>query len=308
MNQELKHRLIGAVVITALAAIFIPMLFDDPIDDTGKAVSELTIPPEPNDSADATNSAPTSIDQVASPPNEEAEPTATASGSPNESVSKSDANNTVPAEPGPDVANKSSENYVEEEMVQAPAASENKALGQEQAVDSLDTGVIDEANQPVKSKPIDSESEAYQAPAKQEKEGNSSKNTVYPPVKKIVKEVEVAPIKSPVKKLVPSKASSLAPTAVTKAPLNKPKEPVAKTNPEMVRWYLQAGSFGRKENALSLFETLKKQGLHVVLESVKGDKGDLYRLKVGPELNKKRAVDIKSRLEKQKIKALIIAE
>ena len=33
MNQELKQRLIGAVVVTALAAIFIPMLFDDPVDN-----------------------------------------------------------------------------------------------------------------------------------------------------------------------------------------------------------------------------------------------------------------------------------
>ena len=47
MNQELKHRLIGAVVVTALATIFIPMLFDDPIDDTGQLVSELKIPTEP---------------------------------------------------------------------------------------------------------------------------------------------------------------------------------------------------------------------------------------------------------------------
>lgn len=44
MNQELRQRIIGAIVITALAAIFIPMLFDDPIDDSGQTVSELAIP------------------------------------------------------------------------------------------------------------------------------------------------------------------------------------------------------------------------------------------------------------------------
>jgi DedD protein len=57
-----------------------------------------------------------------------------------------------------------------------------------------------------------------------------------------------------------------------------------------------------------LLETLRKQGLPAQLETVQGDKGALYRLKVGPELSKKRAADMKSKLEKQKIKALLIAE
>ncbi len=47
MDHELKQRLIGALVVTALAAIFIPMLFDDPVDDRTQQVSELTIPPVP---------------------------------------------------------------------------------------------------------------------------------------------------------------------------------------------------------------------------------------------------------------------
>lgn len=47
MDQDLKQRLVGAVVITALAAIFVPMLFDDPVDESGKMISEIKIPNEP---------------------------------------------------------------------------------------------------------------------------------------------------------------------------------------------------------------------------------------------------------------------
>ncbi|MCK5830459.1 MAG: SPOR domain-containing protein [Methylococcales bacterium] len=47
MDQDLKQRLVGAVVITALAAIFVPMFFDDPVDESGKMISELKIPDEP---------------------------------------------------------------------------------------------------------------------------------------------------------------------------------------------------------------------------------------------------------------------
>lgn len=52
MDQELKQRLIGAAVITALATIFIPMLFDDPIDESGKNVSELKMPVLPSKAQD----------------------------------------------------------------------------------------------------------------------------------------------------------------------------------------------------------------------------------------------------------------
>lgn len=47
MEQSLKQRLLGVVVVTALAAIFVPMLFDDPVDGSDSAISELTIPPSP---------------------------------------------------------------------------------------------------------------------------------------------------------------------------------------------------------------------------------------------------------------------
>lgn len=47
MDQDLKQRLVGAAVITALAAIFVPMIFDDPIDESGKTISELKIPDQP---------------------------------------------------------------------------------------------------------------------------------------------------------------------------------------------------------------------------------------------------------------------
>jgi DedD protein len=52
MDQELKQRLIGAAVITALATIFIPMLFDDPIDESGKNISELKMPALPSKAQD----------------------------------------------------------------------------------------------------------------------------------------------------------------------------------------------------------------------------------------------------------------
>lgn len=47
MTNELKQRLVGATVITALAAIFLPMLFDDPVKESSQVVNELSIPTPP---------------------------------------------------------------------------------------------------------------------------------------------------------------------------------------------------------------------------------------------------------------------
>lgn len=65
MDQLLKQRLVGAVVITALAAIFVPMLFDDPVEDSGMQVSELKIPDSNiNDFTSSIKKLPENVDQV----------------------------------------------------------------------------------------------------------------------------------------------------------------------------------------------------------------------------------------------------
>lgn len=47
MDQSLKQRLVGVLVITALVAIFLPMLFDNPVEEGDQTISELGIPPSP---------------------------------------------------------------------------------------------------------------------------------------------------------------------------------------------------------------------------------------------------------------------
>ncbi|WP_428354081.1 SPOR domain-containing protein [Methyloprofundus sp.] len=49
MNEILKQRIVGAIVITALAAIFVPMLFDDPVPGVENLSNELSLPQEPEE-------------------------------------------------------------------------------------------------------------------------------------------------------------------------------------------------------------------------------------------------------------------
>lgn len=160
LEQGLKQRLVGVVVITSLAAIFVPMLFDDPIDKTGKMISELKIPDQP--------------------------------------------------------------------------------------IKLFDT-------------------EAISLP----------KNTD-----------DVMKLPEP-----------LALKEVAKVPLHKA---------EMERWFIQAGMFGQKSNATALQNQLRQQGFPATISKVASGNGVLYRVRVGPELVKKRAEAMKDKLNSlNHIKAIL---
>ena len=126
MNQELKQRLIGAVVVTALAAIFIPMLFDDPIDKGGQLVTELEIPsPNTATSENLSSKLPTTAKQVLENP-----------------------------EPTSEIINTSEEAELSQET-QPPAEANQEdqpgdtAQATTESGSGLDSGYIDENNQAV---------------------------------------------------------------------------------------------------------------------------------------------------------------
>lgn len=149
MDHDLKQRLVGAIVITALAAIFIPMLFDDPVDETGKIVSELTIPELPK---------------------------------------------------------------IDNSM-------------------KLPKNVTDVINLPDP-----------------------------PAIKEMLSQQSLIP--------------------------------------EKLRWFIQVGIFSQENNAIALQKKIRKQGFPVSIMTVNGEKGVLYRVRVGPELSKKRAETIKVKVDK----------
>jgi DedD protein len=278
MNQELKQRLIGAVVVTALAAIFIPMLFDDPVDNSSQSVSELVIPATPvNTGEESANKLPTSANQILNAPDsgsealvntdEEAELTANNPLSSDESLGGESVANT---EDGA------------EQAVDEPANDGSST--------SLDTGVVDEPGKPVKTKKTLQEAESSR------KKPPLEEDIVATP-EKTVKKTETSATKQNAKV-----------KPLTTETVNKTEKPVvkpAKSSSEFSRWTIQAGTFSKKENAVALMETLRKQGLPVTLEATRGG---LYRLKVGPVLEKKRAVEMKAKLDNQKIQSILIAE
>ncbi len=275
MNKELSQRIIGAIVVTALAAIFIPMLFDEPVEEAAPVVSQLPIPSGPTGASEEMT--PPSPE----PPVEAAQP---------ESAT---ATETTPAVDDKKILSEDEQAAIESEGEEQEFSANSPEEAGDNETPQLDTGVVDET-EPVAETP--------------------------PPVKPVQKE-SVKPVVKPLAK--PQQVKPQQPKPVAKAPTPSVAKPVvapvvpvtpAKTKPAATassggRWYIQAGSFSQKENALALSESLRKQGMPVKLETIQvSGKGTFYRLKVGPELDKNRALTMKSSLDQQRIKTLLIAE
>lgn len=299
MNPELKQRLIGAAVVTALATIFIPMLFDDPVDTSGTTVSTLPIPPAPIKSAEVSaNKLPTPANKAIKKPNVTAEAPSDTEDDPTEPVVDGEIADDADAEASADVATTPAP--------QASAETEQVANEPEGEVpaESLDTGIVAEAKPPVKKpeKFVEPDVEVKIKPPLKKTDANTPKllpatkpAEVISTVKPSVKKIEASPAKpTPIAKPV---------SPVTASTPEKPTK-----NPELVRWTIHAGSFGQKENATTLQKTLREQGIPVTIETIQSAKGPMYRLKIGPELDKKKAAANKAKLDKQGVNNVMIAE
>ena len=278
MDHELKQRLIGAIVVTALAAIFVPMLFDDPVDSSSQQVSELPLPKAPNDIEKISEKQlPEDLGRALTP-----DDTSSTTGG----TEAPGTDNLTSAEtPEPKAT---PENNAEEELIAVESDTEDTPVRKPKTQeDNLDTGdVSSETSQP------DNEDAA-------------------PVTHKASSRPKAATLDQEAKA---TKANKLKTDSVeAHKTANKAKEPdteeaghkeKAKNNSGLGRWSIQAGSFSKKENAEAMLAKLQKQGFPVTLQA----KGNIYRLKIGPELDKQRAADMKKRLDKQNIQSLLIAE
>lgn len=70
--------------------------------------------------------------------------------------------------------------------------------------------------------------------------------------------------------------------------------PVTKPSDPLVRWVVQVGSFSNANNADGLVAKLKLQGLSAYRESVKSGGATIYRVRVGPYIERDEAIRVDS--------------
>ena len=374
MDHELKQRLIGAVVVTALCAIFIPMLFDDPVDNNAQLVSGLTIPAPVNPGAGMAAKLPSNADQVLNLPELEPEPLSAETDA--DTFKSNDVTEGASEEPAKQRYSErslstESEGYSQEdggaiEVVEQPLGetrvkrvkSPTKQLSEEEFAEesSIEPSKNNAPKEQVRDTPldaVDNESPKVKklietakpttATSKDAKSATIAKEAINKTKKELPmaewddgaktdalktiakpsgtatvanKPITVAPKTTPKepslseKEDVAKKSALKTPAkqTVTTTVANKPEAVVPKVTPKLVRWYIQVGSFSKKENAISVWDSLRTQGFPTSLDTIQTDKGISYRLRVGPELDEKKARAMKSRLDLQNIKAFLISE
>ncbi|MDP3332849.1 MAG: SPOR domain-containing protein [Methylococcaceae bacterium] len=304
MDHELKQRLIGAVVVTALAAIFVPMLFDDPVDNSAQLVAEQAIPLPASSAGDTAAKVPNSAEQVLASPESpaSAEDNAVLSDEIDDSqVKPANSDDALYAET-PGYSDEGAEAIVDEPKTERPKSAKGKL-----------TAPTTNAAVP-----------AAAIPDQAAKKAPKAKVTPNAAEQELLKKVQSAKLQQDIaaetKTAVPAKKTDTAPVAkevtaqsnqakAIAAAVNEAKKPEVAAKPAApVRWYIQVGSFSKKENATSLWEGLRAQGLPASLDAVQTTKGTTYRLRVGPELDAKKAAAMKAKLDKQNISSILVSE
>ena len=83
------------------------------------------------------------------------------------------------------------------------------------------------------------------------------------------------------------------------------KKNLVKSKSGLIRWVIQVGSFGSQEHAIRLRDDLRSKNFTVYTEFFKG----MYRVRIGPELDKKRAEKTLQFLTKKtQLKGLLMPE
>ena len=266
MDQELKQRLIGAAVITALAAIFVPMLFDDPIDETGKNINELKIPEMPAKVQD--------VEIMPLP--EKAEDVVTEA--PIEKPAQPQTASAVAAAPTP----------------AAPAVSEGEdEAALEAPKPKVRLGAKETAPAPHAAKVVEPDAEAEAEDIAPRPEAATASKPAGVPA-------AIAPAK-------PAPVVTNKPAVAAEAPAIKPAASAAGESAN-TRWYLNAGSFSQKANAVALQDSLKQQGFAATLKEVASDKGTVYKVRVGPMLDKAKAQAVKAKLAQINVNSFVSGE
>ena len=303
IDHELKQRLMGAFVVTILSAILIPMLFDDGVEEEGQVVSSLSIPVESQFVEEPPAKLPVSAEQVlALPPQNK---TATAS-----------LNTAAPNTLRPDeMEDMSTAAPVSAPVAapQVPAKPVREKPRSEKPVYSETTNYDIRGDEVDDEPPMKPKLTPKKAPMTVAEEGvgtvdAKTKKTTSKLEEELLKQVHAAKL---VDSVSTAPVKSVASPVADSASVDAKKIAAAVSAPKTTtpsRWYIQVGSFTKKENATALLEGLQKEGLPALLEPVQTEKGVSYRLRVGPELDGKRAAAMKRKMDEQNIKSILVSE
>jgi len=297
MDASLKQRLVGAAVLVAAAVIVVPMLLSGPQPELGGETVSLDIPPAPQrerqvreipltlpvtsrqdappavdaerlptvdiapmDRTDALDDAPTPAVQPAAPPPAAPPPAATAPAAP------ASAPPAEPVAPAPSAA------------VDGGFAVNLGSFAQASNAESL-RARLRTAGFPLLVETIELDGR----PATRLRAGPYATRPEAERARVLIAQT-VEGIRANVIALDPAPTRDAAPTALDQ---------------RAAGWAVQVGAFSKSEDANALRDRLRTGGQAAFVERVPTDKGDLFRVRVGPELRRETANALKDTLKQR---------
>jgi DedD protein len=302
MDSALKQRLIGAAVLVALAVIFLPMLLDGPQPESTREPVPLDIPVAPESGRERqVREIPLTL-PVTAPPAQPAagepetlptvdivpaervdalDPADRPASEPSARTAAPSVTAPVPAAPAPSAT----ESPAPAPAASAPAASPGGgfavnlgSFAQAANAESL-RARLQGAGFPVLSERIQIEGK----PATRLRAGPYATRA----------EAERARV------LIGQTVSGASGSVVALAPEPSRDAPAEAAAGRAAGWAVQVGAFSKAEDANALRDRLRGGGQPAFVERVPTDKGELFRVRVGPELRREAADALKATLKQR---------
>jgi DedD protein len=306
MDLSLKQRLLGAVVLIALAIIFVPMFLSGPAPQSTSETVNLAIPPAPDREfqnrvlpVDATPGAPKGAEQAAAQPvtntplaTVETPPRPAEIPQPTEPVTTAPAETpaTAKAEPAP------AKSETPKVADNAPGRAANGRFYVHLGVYTVAKNADDLVSS-LKQGGFPAFTEASEAQGKA-----ASRVRVGPYEDRAAAEA----VRLRIKQMNPSVASSvvqLADDAKADAP------PTALPASRAGGWAVQLGAFKTVEEANKVRDRLKGAGFVAYVDKVDAASGTLWRVRAGPEADRGNADKLKGRIkDKLKMDGMVVTQ
>lgn len=319
MDKALKQRLVGASVLIILAVIVLPMILSGSSDRLKQESRQIELPPKPEELSIETRRFPVGVPNKPSPAlgqgsvteddevaqksaqvekvivpvdTELADSTAAQVAMAENSASNAGVDDVITTESQD--GEKLPTNAIE---VKPPVTSITLSSGRPENLDVDDTAgsLVDTPRYLVQVGSFSSERNANELAGLLKADGfpvfmdvvdrtagRLHRVRVGPYAQRSEADIAISSINSKDKNLTP-RVVDLRPA--DSAPVSTPADP-------LVRWVVQVGSFGSPKSADALVAELRLSGLTAFSEKVSSGGGSVYKVRIGPELNREKATEL----------------
>ena len=320
MDRALKQRLVGASVLIVLTVIVLPMLLSGRSETLKQESRQIELPPKPEELSIETRRFPVGLPNKPAPLNSLQEDAQDEAGVPQqqpEGVAEAveptiNVAETASSETGGQdekLADQRMDSEVESSTVvpakPAPVTSITLSSGRDKGLD------VEESARSVPGSPrylvqvasFSSEKNANLLAARLQEDdlpvlmdvvdrtaGRLHRVRVGPYSERAQADEVVTSLKTSMKDLDP-RVLDLRPSE--NAPVSSPADP-------LVRWVVQVGSFGNEKTAGSLVAELRLAGFTAFSEKVSSTAGTAYKVRIGPELDRDKAVALARKIKAEK--------